>query len=142
MKPAEWTAKQLSALVGGRILSAHCQDGDPSDFYDIDLPILTVQMPDGGRKVAIILGDQEGNHPGAVEVQDVEGGDKCPVTHREILVRIEDGMFRDMRQAAQVRLLSQGADALGLPDVLSCRALKAMDDGENYLDLNPRKGKK
>ena len=57
---------RLMGLVGGKI--THALDvGD--GFFGF-----RVQLPDGRRKDVIVMCDEEGNGPGAIDIQDPEEG--------------------------------------------------------------------
>lgn len=59
----------ISQLLEGKIIELAQSTEDPnSDEWDFGF---VVEFPDGSRKLAWILSDEEGNHPGFLEIRDL-----------------------------------------------------------------------
>jgi len=79
-KPADRFAKMkayvreyMKPLVGGTILAC-VDDSGPETVTDFGAPVfgLLVKRSDGGRSVAWIMCDAEGNGPGFIDIQEVK----------------------------------------------------------------------
>lgn len=61
--------KQVSKIVGGTI-TAFIKTPKPETEYGVQYFGFQVTMPDGTKKSVFILGDEEGNHSGVLDVID------------------------------------------------------------------------
>lgn len=58
-------------LVGATIIGAAIDDSDADDFFGTYFG-LRVRYPDGRQGVVWVMGDQEGNHCGALDIEEPE----------------------------------------------------------------------